>query len=99
MMGLLEKRWNVGWSRWNPGNEAGEWRDEVSERGMRDVWEGKELSLSLPKHGVVEGWMPEPACLVARGSLRESDSTIKRTNGHGSMRERDGAGERWRWKG
>lgn len=34
---------------------------------------------------MAEGWTPEPADLVAEGSLRANDSTIKRTNGHGSI--------------
>lgn len=41
----------------------------------------------LQKHGVVEGWMPESGGgFVGEGiSLRERDSTIRRTNGQGSI--------------
>lgn len=57
------------------------------QRGRRAVCEAKFLMRSLQKQGVVDGWTPEPAGLVAKGSLRARDSMIKRTNGHGSIVE------------
>lgn len=60
---------------------------EVVHSGRSAVWEvEKFLSLSLQKHGVVEGWTPEPAGLVARGSFKASDSIVSLTNRQGSIR-------------
>lgn len=74
---------SVAGSRWKPGKEVA---DADASSGMRVVCEGKFLRRSLQKHGVVEGCTPEPAAdLVANGSFRVNDSTIKRTNGHGSI--------------
>lgn len=56
-----------------------------SARGRRAVWVEKLLSRILQKHGVVEGWMPEPGDFDAMGSFRDRDSTKSRTKGHGSM--------------
>lgn len=75
-------------SRWNPVAEvevSGGESLAVEQRGRIAVWEGKFLMRNLQKHGVVDGWTPEPAGLVARGSFRARDSTIRRTNGHGSI--------------
>lgn len=75
-------------SRWKPAEEVLESGDEspgVVQRGRSAVWDGKFLIRSLQKHGVVDGWTPEPAGLVAWGSFRAIDSTDKRTKGHGSM--------------
>lgn len=73
-------------SRWKPGKEVADADASVDESGMRVVCEGKFLRRSLQKHGVVEGCTPEPAAdLVAWGSLRVNDSTIRRANGHGSI--------------
>lgn len=77
---------SVAGSRWKPGKEVADAEASVDDRGMRVVCEGKFLSRSLQKQGVVEGCTPEPAAdLVASGSFRVSDSTIRRTNGHGSI--------------
>lgn len=55
------------------------------ERVSRAVWGGKFLILSSQKHGVVDEWTPGPAGLVACGSFRAKESTLSRTNGHGSI--------------
>ena len=59
----------------------------VGQSGTRAVWvwEGKFFIPSLQKQGVVDGCTPVPAGFVACGSLRASDSTINRTNAHGSI--------------
>ena len=80
-------------SRLNPA-EASESGGEspagvVEQSGTRAVWvwEGKFFirSLQLQKQGVVDGCTPVPAGFVACGSFRASDSTINRTNAHGSI--------------
>lgn len=69
-------------SRWKPGKEVA----SVEESGIKVVCEGKFFKRSLQKHGVVEGCTPELAAdLVASGSFNVNDSTIRRTNGHGSI--------------
>lgn len=68
--------------------ESGDESPESEHNGRRAVWEGKFLILILQKHGVVEGYIPEPAGLVGSGSFRANDSIISRTNGHGSMLSR-----------
>lgn len=88
-MGLLERRRREAASRWKPNadvEDSGGASFGDVQRGIRAVCEGKFLILSLQKQGVDEGWTPGPAGRVAAsGSLRAKDSTIKRTNGHGSM--------------
>lgn len=87
-MDLPERRRRAEGSRSKPGEEVEESGGEsplVGQRGRRTVWEGKFLIRSLQKQGVVDGWTPEPAGLVACESFRASDSTLKRTNGQGSI--------------
>ncbi len=64
---------------------GGESPGVVGQSGTRAVWEAKFLIRSLQKHGVVEGCTPVPAGFVACGSFNASDSTVNRTNGHGSI--------------
>lgn len=59
------------------------------ERGSGAVLEGegtRSTSERVQKQGVAVGWMPVgPAGRVTEGSFRRSESTVRRTNGHGSM--------------
>ena len=86
--GLPESRRSRAESRWNPAEEmveSGDGSPPDEQSGSRAVCDGKFFILSLQKQGVVEGCTPEPAGLVACGSFRASDSTMSRTNGHGSI--------------
>jgi hypothetical protein len=59
------------------------------ERGSGAVLEGdgtRSTRERVQKQGVAVGWMPAgPTGRVAEGSFKRSESTVRRTNGHGSI--------------